>query len=73
MLDTNDAKCGREVVNDRKMTNAKRLCFECTRVLHEDMLLLVITYGSNYVRNMKYSSNVQSIQIDNLGCWGCLV
>ena len=56
MLDkkaTDDAECSKKVVNYRKVAGAikslvdvKGLSLECTRVLHEGMLLPVLMYTS---------------------------
>src|SRR5678815_2338385 len=71
---TDDAECGRKVVNGRKVAgaiksfmNVKGLSLECARVLHEGMLLLVLLYSSEtMVWNKKYRSKVQRVQMDNL-------
>ena len=71
---TDDAKCCRKVSNGRKvagaiksLVNAKSLSLECTRVLHESLLLPVLMYGSEaMVWNPKYRSKVQAVQMDNL-------
>src|SRR5678815_2783866 len=77
--DRDDAECSRKVVNGRKVDGAikslvdvKGLSLECTRVLHEGMLLPVLMYSSEtMVWNMRYSSKVQCVQMDNLR--GCLL
>ena len=71
---TDDAECGRKVSSGRKvagaiksLVNVKGLSIECTRVLHESMLLPVLMYGSEaMVWNSKYRSKVQAVQMDNL-------
>jgi hypothetical protein len=71
---TDDAECCRKVSNGRKvagaiksLVNAKSLSLECTRVLHESLLLPVLMYGSEaMVWNPKYRSKVQAVQMDNL-------
>jgi hypothetical protein len=71
---TDDAECCRKVSYGRKvagaiksLVNAKSLSLECTRVLHESMLLPVLMYGSEaMVWNPKYRSKVQAVQMDNL-------
>src|SRR5678815_232284 len=77
MLDekgTDDEEGSRKVVNDRKVDGAikslvdvKGLSLECTRVLHECMLLPVLMYSSEtMVWNKRYRSKVQCVQMENL-------
>ena len=71
---TDDAECNRKVSNGRKMAgaiktlvNAKGLDIECTRVLHEAMLVQALMYGSEVmVWEKKYRTKVQAVQMDNL-------
>ena len=51
----------------KPLVNLKRLNLECTRVLHESTLVPVLVYGNEtMVRNPKYWSKVQAVQMDNL-------
>ena len=50
---TDDAECQRKVASGKKvggdirfLVNPKGLQFECARVLHEGLLVLVLLYGS---------------------------
>ena len=77
MLDergTDDAECRRKMSNERRvagaiksLVNAKGLSIECNRVLHENMLVQTLLYGSEVtVWYPKYRSRVQAVQMDNL-------
>jgi hypothetical protein len=51
----------------KSLVNAKSLSIECTRVLHESMLVQTLLYGSEVtVWCPKYRSRVQAVQMDNL-------
>ena len=71
---TDDAECGRKVASGRRvagaiksLVNTKGLSMECTRVLHESMLVQTLLYGSEItVWYEKYRSRVQAVQMDNL-------
>ena len=50
---TDESECNRKVVSGRRVSgsirylvNARSLQFECDRVLHESLLVPVLTYGS---------------------------
>ena len=46
---------------------AKGISLECMRVLHENLLIPVLMYGSELmVWSEKYRSKVQAVQMDNL-------
>ena len=64
---TDEAECSREVVSGRKvagairsLVNARSLQLECARVLHESLLVPVLTYGSE---TMIWR---EAVQMDNL-------
>ena len=49
------------------LVKARRLSFECNRVVHESMLLLVVMYGSKeMVWSQNYRSEVQTVQMNYL-------
>jgi hypothetical protein len=71
---TDEAECTRKVASGRRvggaiksLVNAKNLSLECTRRLHESMLIPVLMYGSEVmVWCQKYRSRIQAVQMDNL-------
>ena len=71
---TNEAKCSRKVASGRRVAgtirslgNARSLQLECTRVLHELLLVPVLTYGSEImIWKEKERSRIWAVQIGNL-------
>ena len=71
---TDEAECSRKVVSERRvagairsLVNAKSLQLECVRVLHESLLVLVLTYSiETMVRGEKERSRIWAVQMDNL-------
>ena len=64
---TDEAECSRKVASGRKvagairsLVNARSLHLECCRVLHETLLVSVLTYGSE-----KERSRIRGEQMDN--------
>ena len=72
---TDRAKCSRKVVSGRRVAgairsiaNARELQLECTRVLHETLIVPFLKYGSE-VRMLwkeKENSRIKAVQMDNL-------
>ena len=51
----------------RSMVNARSLQLECARVLHESLLVLVLTYGSDtMIWRAEKRSRIRAVQMDNL-------
>ena len=51
----------------RSLVNARDLQIECARVLHEILLVIVFTYGSETMLwKEKERSKIRAVQIDNL-------
>ena len=80
-LGTNDTKCCRKVLSERKVVGAIRslisargLQLECVRVLLEELLMRVLLYGSEtMIYREKEGSRIRAVQMDNLrgllGIW----
>lgn len=63
--------CVRKVAGAIKyLVTAKGLNIECTRVLRESMLPLLIYSSETMAWNMMYRFKMQSVQMDNV--WGVL-
>ena len=45
------------------------LQLECARVLHETLLVLVLTYGSDSMLWKKKRSRIKAVKMDNLRGW----
>ena len=73
---TDEAECSRKVVSGRRVTdairslvNAMSLQLECGRVLHESLLVPILTYGSEtMIWREKERSRIWDVQMDNLRC-----
>ena len=71
---TNGAKCSRKVASGRRVAgairfrgNARNLQIECARVLHETLLVPVLTYGSETMLwKEKERSRIRVVQMENL-------
>ena len=71
---TDEAECNRKVVGGRRVSgairylvNARSLHFECAKVLHESLLVLVLTYGNEtMIWREKESSRIRVVQMNNL-------
>ena len=51
----------------RSLVNARRLQLESARVLHESLLVPVLTYGSEtMIWREKENSRIRAVQMDNL-------
>ena len=75
---TDEAECSRKVASGRRITgairsrvNARSLQLECARVLHESLLVPVLTYGSEtMIWREKGISRIRAVQITTSGvCW----
>ena len=72
-LGTDEAECSRKVASGRRvagaissLVNARSLQLECTRVLHESLLMLVLTYGSEtMICKEKERCRIRAVQMDN--------
>ena len=66
-------ECRRKVVSGRtiagairSLVNARSLQLECARVLHESLVVLVLTYGSEKMLwKEKERSRIRAVQMDN--------
>ena len=73
-LGTDGAECSREVVSGRRvagairsLVNSRDLQLECARVLHETLLVHVLTYGTETILwKEKERSRIRVVQVDNL-------
>ena len=73
---TDEAECSRKVVSGRRVTdairslvNAMSLQLECVMVLHESLLVPILTYGSEtMIWREKERSRIWDVQMDNLRC-----
>ena len=71
---TYEAGCSRVVVSGRRvagairfLVNARSLQLDCARVLHELLLVSVLTYGSEtMIWREKERSRIWAVQMDNL-------
>ena len=71
---TDEAECNRKAASGRmvagairSMVNARNLLHECARVLHESLLVPVLTYGSETVTwREKERSRIRTVHMDNL-------
>ena len=71
---TDEAECSRKVASKRKVAgafrssvNARSLQLECARLLHESLLMPVLTYGSEtMICREKERSRIRAVQMDNL-------
>ena len=71
---TDGAECNRKVTNERRvagvirsLVNARDLQLECSRVLHETLLVAVLMYGSETMLwKEKERSRARAVQMDNL-------
>ena len=50
----------------RSLVNVRSLKVECARVLHESLLVPVLTYGSETMIWREERSRIRSLQMDNL-------
>ena len=68
------AECSRKVASGRRVAaairsliNARSLQSECGRVLHESLLVPVLTYGSEtMIWRKKEKSRIRAVQTDNV-------
>ena len=65
---TDGTECSRKVAGAiRFLVNVRDLQIECARVLHETLLVPVLTYGSETMLwKEKESSKIRTVQMDNL-------
>ena len=71
---TDEAECSRKVTSERRvagtirsLVNARNLQLECARVLHESLLVPVLTCGSEkMIWREKERSRIRAVQMDNL-------
>ena len=71
---TDEAECSRKVASGRRvagairsLVNARSLKLECARVLHESLLVPVLTYGSHTMIWMeKERSRIRDVHMDNI-------
>ena len=70
---TDEAEWSRKVVSGRRVTcairslvNARSLQLECARVLHESLLVPVLTYGSETMIWREERSRIRAVQTDKL-------
>ena len=71
---TDEAECSRKVASGRRvagairsLVNARSLQLECARVLHESLLVPVLTYGSEArIWREEERSRIRVVQTDNL-------
>ena len=71
---TDEGECSRKVASGRRVAGAIRslvksrsLQLEFTRVLHESLLVPVVTYGSEtMIWKEKERSSIRAVQMDNL-------
>ena len=70
---TDEAECSRKMASGRRvaggirsLVNARSLQLECARVLHESLLMPVLTYGSEIMIRKKEMSRIRAVQMDNL-------
>ena len=72
---TDEAECskksasGRKVVGAfRSLVNCRSLQLECARILHESLLVPVLTYGSDdtMIWREKERSKIRTVQMENL-------
>ena len=63
---TDEAECSKKVAGAiRSLVNARDLQLECSRVLHETLLVPVLTYGSDTIL-WKERSRIRAVQMDNI-------
>ena len=73
---TDEAECSRKLASRRRvagavrsLVNAMSLQLECARDLHESLLVVVLTYGSEtMVWSEKERSRIRAVHIDNFRC-----
>ena len=73
-LGTDEAECNRNVASRRRVAGAPRslgnaiiLQLECARVLHESLLVPVLTYGTEtMIWRENERSRIRAVQMDNL-------
>ena len=71
---TDEVECSRKVLSGRRaaaairsLANARSLQLKCARVLHESLLVPVLTYGNErIIWREKEKSRISSVQRDNL-------
>ena len=70
---TDEAECSRKVASGRRvagairsLVNARSLQLECARVLHESLLVPVLTYGSETMIWREERSRIRAVQTDKL-------
>ena len=71
---TDEAECSRNVVSGRRvagairhLVNARSLQLQCARVMHESLLVPVLTYGSETMMwREKERSRIRDVHMDNL-------
>ena len=69
-----EAECSEKVASGRRdagavrsLVNARNLQLECAKVLHESLLVPVLTYGSEIMMwREKERSRIRAVLIDNL-------
>ena len=72
---TDEAECSRKLACGRRgagairsLVNARYLQIECAKVLHETLLVPILTYGSETILwEEKERSRIRAVQMDNLG------
>ena len=69
---TDEAECSRKVASGRSVPDARRsvvnvrsLQLECARVLHESLLVPVLTYGNVTMMWRKERSRIRAVEMDN--------
>ena len=75
---TDEAECSRKVTSGRRVTgeirslvNARSLQLKCARVLHESLLLPVLTYGSDtMIWRENERSRIWAVQVFGIGSIG---
>ena len=70
---TDEAECSRKVASGRRvasdirsLVNVRSLELECARVLHESLLVPILTYGSVKIIGREERSRIRAVQMDNL-------
>ena len=69
---TDEADCSRKVASGKRvagtvrpLVNARSFLLECARVLHESLLVLVLTYGSEtMIWREKERARIRDVQMD---------
>ena len=70
---TDEAVCSRKVASGRRvagairsLANTRSLQLECARVLHESLLMPVLTYDTETMIRKEERSRIRAVQMDNL-------